>query len=309
MGKPAVMAGFWGSHMGLIDLLLEQRRQQAGRSSRSPPKRGRSIERVDNKNDADGRGRRSDRRGAVKADHEATLAYVRRPVGKTVGAALFLFRAGRRRPLGADRLQAQTWYIKHMLEGHASGRICRCSRRPPRSRPAAAAARTTTPTCRPATSPSRTSPTSISTRTRYSAVPITGAQVKEWLEMSACAQPRTFGKLPLLITQSMIYGVDYATRTMSGLPVEPAKPEPLICGSCGKAVESLSRAVWDESLLVGSCCEVYLDHRCPACQSDNPGIRRCGRQMPGLWLRHNRGSHRSQDRPIRIDFANRDATA
>ena len=23
-GKPAVMAGFWGSHMGLIDLLLEQ---------------------------------------------------------------------------------------------------------------------------------------------------------------------------------------------------------------------------------------------------------------------------------------------
>ena len=24
MGKPAVMAGFWGSHMGLVDLLLER---------------------------------------------------------------------------------------------------------------------------------------------------------------------------------------------------------------------------------------------------------------------------------------------
>jgi 2',3'-cyclic-nucleotide 2'-phosphodiesterase/3'-nucleotidase len=24
MGKPAVMAGFWGSHMGLVDLMLER---------------------------------------------------------------------------------------------------------------------------------------------------------------------------------------------------------------------------------------------------------------------------------------------
>ena len=28
MGKPAVMAGFWGSHLGLIDLLLEKRRRR-----------------------------------------------------------------------------------------------------------------------------------------------------------------------------------------------------------------------------------------------------------------------------------------
>jgi len=67
----------------------------------------------------------------------------------------------------------------------------------------------------------------------------------------------------------MIYGVDYETRTMSGQPMEPATLEALRCGSCGQPVASLSRCVWDESLMVGPCCEVYTDHRCPACDSAN----------------------------------------
>src|SRR5690349_21010907 len=67
----------------------------------------------------------------------------------------------------------------------------------------------------------------------------------------------------------MIYGVDYDTRTMNGSQMEPAKPEALVCGACGGPVESVSRCVWDETLMVGSCCEVYIEHRCPACNSDN----------------------------------------
>ena len=67
----------------------------------------------------------------------------------------------------------------------------------------------------------------------------------------------------------MIYGVDYETRTISGLPVAPAEPDPLLCGACGKPVDSLSRCAWDETLMVGECCEVHTDHRCPACRSDN----------------------------------------
>ena len=42
-GKPAAMAGFWGSHMGLIDLMLEQRRRAAGGWRRSRRARGRST--------------------------------------------------------------------------------------------------------------------------------------------------------------------------------------------------------------------------------------------------------------------------
>ena len=67
----------------------------------------------------------------------------------------------------------------------------------------------------------------------------------------------------------MIYGVDYETRTISGLPMEPAAPDPLRCGACGKPVDSLFPCLWDETLMVGECCETTTDHRCPACASDN----------------------------------------
>ncbi len=42
-GKPAVMPGFWGSHMGLIDLLLEQDAEANGSSSPTPPRPARST--------------------------------------------------------------------------------------------------------------------------------------------------------------------------------------------------------------------------------------------------------------------------
>ena len=67
----------------------------------------------------------------------------------------------------------------------------------------------------------------------------------------------------------MIYGIDYETRTMSGLPSGLLQEEPLYCGACGKTAVSVSRCVWDETLMVGPCCEVYTDHRCPACNSEN----------------------------------------
>jgi hypothetical protein len=67
----------------------------------------------------------------------------------------------------------------------------------------------------------------------------------------------------------MIYGVDYETRTVGGVRRSPAEhTEQLRCGSCGQQVESLSRCVWDDSLVVGPCCEVYTEHRCPACGAD-----------------------------------------
>ena len=69
----------------------------------------------------------------------------------------------------------------------------------------------------------------------------------------------------------MIYGVDYETRTLSGLkpPAEEQQAEELRCGACGRRVEWLSPCVWDERLTVGPCCETYTENRCPACGSDN----------------------------------------
>ncbi len=115
MGKPAVMAGFWGSHMGLIDLLLE--------------KDGKSWKIVDFTSEARPIYHRDDNRKivadvkdkpevieAVKTDHEGALAYVRRPVGKSSAPLYSYFALVADDPSVQIVSNAQTWYIKDMLK-------------------------------------------------------------------------------------------------------------------------------------------------------------------------------------------------
>ena len=75
------------------------------------------FERVDNKNQATGRGRRPDRRGAEGGPRgDARLCP---PAGRQdLGAALFLFRAGRRRSVGADRQPGADLVHQGPAEGH-----------------------------------------------------------------------------------------------------------------------------------------------------------------------------------------------
>ncbi len=114
-GKPAVMAGFWGSHLGLIDLLLE--------------KDGKSWKIVDFTSEARPIYHRDDKKKviadvadkkevaeAAKAEHEATLAYVRTPVGKTSAPLYSYFALVADDPSVQIVSQAQTWYIKDMLK-------------------------------------------------------------------------------------------------------------------------------------------------------------------------------------------------
>ena len=114
-GKPAVMAGFWGSHLGLIDLLLE--------------KDGKSWKIVDFTSEARPIYHRDDKKKviadvadkkevveAAKAEHEATLAYVRTPVGKTSAPLYSYFALVADDPSVQIVSQAQVWYIKEMLK-------------------------------------------------------------------------------------------------------------------------------------------------------------------------------------------------
>lgn len=81
-GKPAVMAGFWGSHVGVIDLVLERRAGRwkiAAAASRVEP----IAETL-----ADGTLRarvagKPETLDAVAKDHDQTLHYVRKPVGSS----------------------------------------------------------------------------------------------------------------------------------------------------------------------------------------------------------------------------------
>jgi len=113
-GKPAVMGGFWGSHMGLIDLLLE--RDGSGWRVVAATSEARPIfERVDNKNKALVKDVEAVA-ASVKDDHDATLAYVRRPVGNTSAPLYSYFALVADDPSVQIVSQAQTWYIKDLLK-------------------------------------------------------------------------------------------------------------------------------------------------------------------------------------------------
>jgi 2',3'-cyclic-nucleotide 2'-phosphodiesterase/3'-nucleotidase len=115
MGKPAVMGGFWGSHMGLIDLLLEK--QDKGWKIISHTSEARPIwERKDKKVVPTVEDVKSVE-APVEKDHEATLAYVRRPVGETSAPLYSYFSLVADDPSVQIVSNAQTWYVKQMLKG------------------------------------------------------------------------------------------------------------------------------------------------------------------------------------------------
>jgi 2',3'-cyclic-nucleotide 2'-phosphodiesterase/3'-nucleotidase len=81
-GKPACQPGFWGSHLGLIDLELEKRGERwriAGFKVEPKP----IFERTPDRKIVPKAAVEPAVLATVKADHEATLVYMREPVGAT----------------------------------------------------------------------------------------------------------------------------------------------------------------------------------------------------------------------------------
>lgn len=115
-GKPAVMPGFWGSHMGLIDLLLEQDASGkwtiASHTSEARP----IFERVDGKVKALVEDE-ADIVTEVTHEHEETLDYIRRAVGETSAPLYSYFALVADDPSVQIVSQAQTWYIEQMMKG------------------------------------------------------------------------------------------------------------------------------------------------------------------------------------------------
>ncbi|CUH68488.1 Trifunctional nucleotide phosphoesterase protein YfkN precursor [Thalassovita autumnalis] len=115
-GKPAAMGGFWGSHLGVIDLMLEQeggewRVVTSASEARPISKRNedRSITALvgDDENVLN----------SVRKDHEETLAYVRRAVGKTDAPLHSYFALVADDPSVQIVSIAQKWYVEEMLKG------------------------------------------------------------------------------------------------------------------------------------------------------------------------------------------------
>ncbi|MEP2717646.1 bifunctional 2',3'-cyclic-nucleotide 2'-phosphodiesterase/3'-nucleotidase [Pseudophaeobacter sp.] len=116
LGKPATMGGYWGSHLGLIDLMLERDAggwRVVGHASEARPisKRNedRSITALVESDDKV--------LASVAQQHEETLAYVRRAVGKTDAPLHSYFALVADDPSVQIVSIAQSWYIAQMLKG------------------------------------------------------------------------------------------------------------------------------------------------------------------------------------------------
>jgi len=116
LGKPAVMGGFWGSHMGLIDLklmrdgntwkVLAAETEARPIAQRNPDRSVTALV-----------GDWQPVLDSVKAEHEATLQYIRRPVGQTSAPLYSYFALVADDPSVQIVSQAQLWYIADMLSG------------------------------------------------------------------------------------------------------------------------------------------------------------------------------------------------
>ncbi len=162
-GKPGVMAGFWGSHMGLVDLLMQRQGDRwvvASHQVEARPIYARDDE-----------GTVSPLVESVAAieqatatQHQETLDYVRRAVGQTSAPLYSYFAMVADDPSVQIVSNAQSWYIAQMLAGTEHEGLPILSAAAP-SRRAVGAARITLPTCPRATSPSATLRTCICTPT------------------------------------------------------------------------------------------------------------------------------------------------
>ncbi len=118
MGTPATMGGFWGSHMGLIDLLIERDgntwRVVSASSEARPISRRNEDRSVTALVESD-----ETVLASVQTDHDETLAYVRRAVGKTDAPLHSYFALVADDPSVQIVSIAQLWYIEQMLKGTA----------------------------------------------------------------------------------------------------------------------------------------------------------------------------------------------
>ncbi len=115
-GKPAAMGGFWGSHLGVIDLMLEKSGNEwkvvtSSTEARPIYKSGENRKKIPLVE--------SDPKilASVQKEHDETLGYVRRSVGKTDAPLHSYFALVADDPSVQIVSQAQLWYIAEMMKG------------------------------------------------------------------------------------------------------------------------------------------------------------------------------------------------
>jgi 2',3'-cyclic-nucleotide 2'-phosphodiesterase / 3'-nucleotidase len=181
-GIPSVMAGFWGSHLGQIDLTIQRTGgdyKVIAHSAAALPifkrEAGKVVSLVEQSTSVV---------AEVSAEHEATLEYVRRPVGKTA-KAMDTFLA-----LVADNAalqvisDAQLWYAKKLLADGPHANLPLLSSVAPFKAGGRGGVEFYTQISEGQVALKNVADLYIYPNT-LKAVKVTGAQLKDWLERSA----------------------------------------------------------------------------------------------------------------------------
>lgn len=182
-GKPATMGGFWGSHLGLIDLMLERDGATwriAGSMSEARPISKRNEDRSVTALVEDDPAVLA----SVQSEHDATLAYVRRAVGKTDAPLHSYFALVADDPSVQIVSIAQIWYITQMLKGTEYERFPILSAAAPFKAGGRGGPEYYTDVPKGDVAIKNVSDLYLYPNTAR-AVLVTGAQVKDWLERSA----------------------------------------------------------------------------------------------------------------------------
>ncbi|MFG6567712.1 bifunctional 2',3'-cyclic-nucleotide 2'-phosphodiesterase/3'-nucleotidase [Sulfitobacter sp. 1A13679] len=182
-GKPATMGGFWGSHLGLIDLMLERDGSGWRIASHSAEARAISQRNEDRsvmplvESDAEVL-------ASVQQEHDETLAYVRRAVGKTDANLHSYFALVADDPSVQVVSNAQRWYIEQMLKGTEHEGLPILSAAAPFKAGGRGGPEYYTDVPKGDVAIKNVSDLYLYPNTAR-AVRVTGAQVKDWLERSA----------------------------------------------------------------------------------------------------------------------------
>ena len=185
-GVPAAMPGFWGSHLAVIDLVLE--RQGDGAAARWVRRDGRAEIRPV----ADRAARRAlvEPHAAVaetvRADHESTLAWVRAEVARTADPIHSFFAQVADDPSVQLVSQAQLAYARRLLAGTPHERLPLLSAAAPFKSGGRGGPGNYTDIPAGPVAVRNVADLYIYPNT-VQVVKLTGAQVREWLEMSAQA--------------------------------------------------------------------------------------------------------------------------
>ncbi|MDN7244701.1 bifunctional 2',3'-cyclic-nucleotide 2'-phosphodiesterase/3'-nucleotidase [Planococcus shenhongbingii] len=217
-GTPVVMPGKFGSHLGVIDLQLAPHGQDW-----NVIKEKAALRAIDAKTDEVS----EEVVEAVKEAHEATIEYVRQPVAETTAPINSYFSLVKDDPSVQIVNNAQTWYVKNKVAGTANADLPILSAAAPFKAGTRGDSNYYTNIAKGTIAIKNVADLYVFDNTVF-ALKMTGADVKEWLEMSAGqfkqVSTSATGEQPLINTDYRTYNFDVIDGVEYEIDVtQPAK--------------------------------------------------------------------------------------